>query len=47
MTSNNINFIVYWELPDTAATEQELMAFVNSRVAFYKKLHRVYIVQSI
>ncbi|MGC9210021.1 MAG: class I adenylate-forming enzyme family protein [Acidilobus sp.] len=33
--------------PGKTATEQELLNFVNSRVAFYKKLHRVYIVQSI
>jgi long-chain acyl-CoA synthetase len=33
--------------PGKSATEQELLNFVNSRVAFYKKLHRVYIVSSI
>ena len=30
-----------------SVTEEDLLKFVNSRVAFYKKLHRVYIVDSI
>jgi len=33
--------------PGKSTTEQELLDFVNSRVAFYKRLHRVYIVSSV
>jgi len=33
--------------PGSSVTEKELLDFVNSRVAFYKKLHRVYIVDKI